>query len=272
MNQLLAVANLVWLVAVVWLVSQLLRERAQRKQRNFLGSWPIRAVMPEEVDPVFTPGAFGPGRETEVSFVGRGPYVVDGGTTDGEAWILAALAKNAHLLFEFGTCTGKTAYLWARNAADDARVITLTLAPEEREAYDVGAADDAKDVSYALRESNYAEFMYSGTDVERKVEQIFGDSKAVDVSPWAGLCDLVFVDGSHAYSYVVSDSSKALELVRPGGLVLWHDYNGPRHSPGVYRALNELATQYPLVHIKGTALVAYRKTAAPVNDSVSFRA
>lgn len=259
MLALLGIFNGVWLVAVIWLLSQLLRERAQRKQRNYLGNWPVKTVMPQDVDAVFTPGAFGPERDTEVAFVGRGPFVVEGGTSDGEAWILAVLAKTSRTLFEFGTCTGKTAYLWARNAPKDARVVTLTLAPGELTDYRTEADDDTKDVSYALRESAYSQFMYSGTDVEHKVEQLFGDSKTVDVSAWAGQCDLVFVDGSHAYSYVVSDSNKALELVRPGGLVLWHDYNGPRHSPGVFRALNELAERLPLVRIKGTALAAYRR-------------
>jgi hypothetical protein len=69
----------------------------------------------------------------------------------------------------------------------------------------------------------------------------------------------VFVDGSHAYSYVKSDSERALALVRPGGLVLWHDYSGPSHSPGVYQALNELAERLPLVRIEGTMLAAYRQ-------------
>jgi predicted O-methyltransferase YrrM len=117
------------------------------------------------------------------------------------------------------------------------------------------------DVQFALRESSHTEFLYSGSPVAPKVEQLFADSKALDVSPWAGSCDLVFVDGSHAYSYVVSDSAKALELVAPGGLVLWHDYAGPRHASGVYRALNELAQRLPLVRIEGTTLVAYRRPA-----------
>ena len=95
--------------------------------------------------------------------------------------------------------------------------------------------------------------------MEHKVEQLFGDSKELDTTPWAGQCDLVFVDGSHAYSYVMSDSAKALDLVRPGGLVLWHDYAGPLHSPGVYRALNELAQRLPIVRIAGTSLAAYRR-------------
>lgn len=259
MTLLLSITGVLGLVAAFVLALLLMRERANRKERNLIGSWPIRPVLPEEIDPVFRPGPFGPGRETEVRFIGRGPYVVDGGTTDGEAWILAVLAKRAHRLFEFGTCTGKTAYLWACNAPAEARITTITLAPEHRSDYRKAATDDERDVAFALAESSHSVFLYTGTDVEHKVEQIFGDSMTLDITPWAGTCDLVFVDGSHAYSYVVSDSEKALQLVRPGGLVLWHDYAGPRHSAGVYRALNELATRLPLVRIKGTALAAYRR-------------
>jgi predicted O-methyltransferase YrrM len=249
------------LVAALVLGLGQLRQRAVRKQRNLFGEWPIRRVSPETVDPVLRPGPFGPTRDTEVAFIGRGPYVVDGGTSDAEAWLLAVLAKGARTMFEFGTCTGKTAYLWARNSPPDARVITVTLAPDHLSDYRKEATDDPVDVEFALKESSHTEFLYSGSDVAAKVEQLFADSKALDVSPWKGRCDLVFVDGSHAYSYVVSDSAKALELVAPGGLVLWHDYAGPRHAPGVYRALNELAQRLPLVRLEGTTLVAYRRPA-----------
>ncbi|HEU4723379.1 MAG TPA: class I SAM-dependent methyltransferase [Gemmatimonadaceae bacterium] len=253
-------AALSFVAAAILAVSHL-RHRAVRKQRNLFGEWPIRRVPPEAVDPVLRPGAFGPTRETEVAFIGRGPYVVDGGTSDAEAWILAVLAKRARRMFEFGTCTGKTAYLWARNSPPDARVVTVTLAPDHLGDYTREASDDPADVEFALKESSHTEFLYSDSPVASKVEQLFADSKALDVSPWAGSCDLVFVDGSHAYSYVVSDSAKALELVAPGGLVLWHDYAGPRHAAGVYRALNELAQRLPLVRLEGTTLVAYRRPA-----------
>jgi len=261
--------TLVWVVlAALWFAVSvalgvaLLRQRSTRKQRNLLGEWPIARVKPEVVDPVFTPGPFGPTLATEVSFVGRGPYVVDGGTSDAEAWIIAVLARRARVMFEFGTCTGKTAYLMARNAAPDAEVVTLTLAPENVESYRREATDDETDVAFALKESTHTDFLYSGTAVAGRVRQLFGDSKTFDISSWAGRCDLVFVDGSHAYSYVVSDTQKALDLVAPDGLVLWHDYAGPRHAPGVYRALNELAHRLPLVRIEGTTLVAYRRPAA----------
>ncbi len=255
----LTLTNLFLLAGAAVLTWHLLRERALRKDRNLVGKWPIQPVLPEIIDPVFRPGEFGPGLGTEVSFIGRGPYVVEGGTSDAEAWILAVLAKRSHRMFEFGTCTGKTAYLWARNAPDVARITTLTLAPEARSIDRTVEGDDTTDMSYADRESAFTSFMYTGTSDAPKVEQIFGDSKALDVSPWRRQCDLVFVDGSHAYSYVVSDSEMALSMVRSGGLVLWHDYAGPRHSRGVYQALNELASRIPLVRIQGTTLVAYRE-------------
>lgn len=262
MTVLFALLALLWFAVALALCVPLLRQRTVRKQRNLFSEWPIRRVAPENVDPVFRPGPFGPSRDTEVVFVGRGPYVVDGGTSDGEAWILAVLARRAQRLFEFGTCTGKTAYLWARNSPPAARVITVTLAPDHIGDYRKEDTDDQQDVHFALRESSHTDFLYSRSPVESKVEQLFGDSKTLDVSPWRDGCDLVFVDGSHAYSYVVSDSAKALELVAPGGLVLWHDYAGPRHAPGVYRALNELADRLPLVRLEGTTLVAYRRPAA----------
>jgi predicted O-methyltransferase YrrM len=262
MTVLLAVLAAFWFVVAIALAVSLLRQRSVRKQRNLFGEWPVRRVKPEVVDPVFQPGAFGPTRDTEVAFIGRGPYLVDGGTSDAEAWVLAVLARRAKLMFEFGTCTGKTAYLWARNSPPDAHVVTLTLAPDDVASYQRESTDDASDVKFAIRESSHTDFLYSGSPVAAKIEQLFGDSKTFDVSPWEGRCDLVFVDGSHAYSYVVSDSERALRLVAPGGLVLWHDYAGPRHAPGVYRALNELAGRVPLVRIEGTTLVAYRRPAS----------
>jgi hypothetical protein len=104
------------MVLAAWLGWARLRDRAQRKQRNVLGPWPIPTVALADLDPVFAPGPYGPTTATEVAFIGRGPFMVPGGTSDVEAWVLAVLARGASHCFEFGTCTGKTADLWARNA------------------------------------------------------------------------------------------------------------------------------------------------------------
>ncbi len=252
----LAAVTILLAAATAWLGVQYLRARAARRQEGWFGPYPVRKVALEAFDPRFAADEFGPGREAEVTLIGRGTIAVPGGTSDTEAWILAVLARGARELFEFGTCTGKTAYLWARNAPA-AAVATLTLAPDQLDAYRDERGDDARAVAAARDESRFKRFIYSGTDVEPRIRQLFGDSKAFDESPWAGRCDVVFVDGSHARSYVRSDAAKALRMVRPGGVVLFHDY-APQH-PGVFGALNELAREVPLMHLAGTTLVAYRR-------------
>lgn len=250
----LAILILIVLLAITtrqWLVL-----RARQRQRGLLRRWPIAKIPVEELDPRFQPDELGATRAAEVTYVGRGTIRVPGGTSDAEAWILAVLAKDARRLFEFGTCTGKTAYLWALNQPPAGTVTTLTLAPHQLDTYQSVTGDDRTAEAYARQESQFTRFLYTGTEVEDRVVQLYGDSKRFDESPYVGACDVVFVDGSHAYSYVVSDTEKALRMVRPGGLVLWHDYSPD--CPGVFRALNRLTQRLPLVHIRGTTLVAYR--------------
>lgn len=248
-------ALLLTLVTREWLAL-----RGRHRQRGLLQRWPIPMIGVDQLDPRFQPDDLGATQSAEVHYLGRGTIRVPGGTSDTEAWILAVLAKDARTLFEFGTCTGKTTYLWARNQPPEGTVTTLTLDPERINEYRSVPGDDRTAEAYAKEESRFTRFRYSGTEVESRVVQLYGDSKQFDELPYSGTCDVVFVDGSHAYSYVVSDSEKALRMVRPGGLVLWHDYSP--ECPGVFRALNELVPRLSMVHIRGTTLVAYRSRPA----------
>lgn len=246
-----------------------LRARLDRRRRREGAEpperWPVPLVELADFDAAFGADAFGCVRAGEVRFVAAGPRGVPGGTSDLEAWVLCVLAKESRRIFEIGTCTGRTTYLLARNSPADARVASLTLAPEQASEYAHEGGDDEDAHRQALKESRYTSFYYSGTPAEAKIEQLYGDSKRFDEEPFAERCDLVFVDGSHAYSYVRSDSEKALRMLRPGGIALWHDYRGPGvdETLGVYRALNELAEKLDLVHLAGTSLVAYRRPAPP---------
>ncbi len=213
----------------------------------------------DAMDPAFCSDERGVHRDTEVRMIGG---TVVGGTSPHESWILAVLAKSARRMFEFGTCTGKTTYAWAVNSPEDARITTVTLGPESHAQYGEQTGDAASDVRHALNESVFDSFYYSGTPVEHKVEQLFGDSKQLAVEQRENQYDLIFIDGSHAYSYVQSDTQKALKMLAPGGVVLWHDYRGPRQTQGVYRCLNELAETMPLRRIADTSLVFFRKPAA----------
>lgn len=156
-----------WLFGLVALVAfgieRAKREKLRAIMKNTGAFLPLPTTRLQDIDPVFTPDRFGPTRATEVSFIGHGPIAVPGGTSDGEAWVLAVLAKKAECLFEFGTCTGKTAYLWSRNAPANAQIVTLTLGPTQRDSYQSAAGDNTQDERFALEESNFTEFIYSDT-------------------------------------------------------------------------------------------------------------
>ncbi len=256
---------IIFLIPVILLVLACLRLHrywVERHQRGIFKPWPVAKANLQELSPRFELGELGPTLATEVSFLSDGQRGVPGGTSDLESWILAVLAKDAERMFEFGTCTGKSTYLWARNSSPTARITTLTLSPDQVGSYQAEQQDDANATRAAQEESCFSQFLYSNTDVADKIEQLFNDSKAFDEAPYHESCDLIFIDGSHAYSYIKSDTEKAMKMLKPGGLVIWHDYHGPRRARGVFRYLNELCQQLPIKHLRGTCMVFYRKPLA----------
>lgn len=94
--------------------------------------------------------------------------------------------------------------------------------------------------------------------VTNKIHQLFGDSAKFDFSLYYNSCSLVFVDGSHAYEYVLSDTKEAMKMVKKGGVIVWHDYG---IWEGVTKGLEEIEIKYKLglVNICGTSLVYWKK-------------
>lgn len=238
------------------------RLRKIRKGEGLWKPWPIPKVHMEEFDALFAKSHRGPKRETEIVFFCNDNVV--GGISDIETWFLCNLAKRASRIFEFGTCTGKTTYLLAKNTSQDAKISTLTLHPEQVQRSKNACGDTKKGAQNIAKESHFSSFYYSGTPEEKKITQYFQDSKEFDETPYIGSCDLIFIDGAHTYSYVMNDSAKAFKMIRPGGIILWHDYRGKYKTLGVFQALNELSKHYPLMHIDGTCLVAYRHPNMPL--------
>lgn len=240
-------------------LSYALRQRVRMKLRPNFGKPPVPHVAIDVWNEIFRSTGLGPNRDSEIAFIGQAGALAS--INDTETWVLGALAKQAKRIFEFGTATGRTTYVLARNAPEDAKIDTLTYLADGDDSYEHNENDpDAeKWRKIALGESHYDKFYYEETPVAHKVTQHFGDSAKFDEKPYEAQIDLIFVDGAHSYSYVKSDSAKALNMVSPGGFVVWHDYS-PR-CPGVFNALNELGRTLPLAHLKGTTLVAYRKPA-----------
>ena len=100
-------------------------------------------------------------------------------------------------------------------------------------------------------------FYYEGHSTEKKINQIFSDSKDYDETDLIGQVDLIFIDGAHTKSYVESDTNKALRMLSPQGVIVWHDYK--LDAPDVFHYLNELSRTIEMVHIKDTDMVIYRK-------------
>ena len=94
---------------------------------------------------------------------------------------------------------------------------------------------------------------FRGTPAEAQVTQHFADSALFDYKPFRGAIDLMLIDGGHTYEYVSADSAAALELVRPGGVIVWDDCN--YLSPGVSRALHGLRREgHAIYRVAGTRL------------------
>jgi predicted O-methyltransferase YrrM len=57
-----------------------------------------------------------------------------------------------------------------------------------------------------------------------KVIQITEDSRHLDPDDYPKM-DFIFIDGNHNEEFVVNDTIKALQMVRKGGIIFWHDWN-----------------------------------------------
>ena len=175
---------------------------------------------------------------------------------------LAAKAIGAKRVFEIGSFRGRTSLNLARNLDPDARIFALDL--DEREAAEMGLrnrllAGSGIEVELPAEDPT-GECIESGAveeELRRKVTQLRGNSLRFDFSPYRGNVDFVFVDGGHTYEVVASDTANALEMVRPGGVVAWHDCD--HNWPGVIRYLNELSKTRRLYRYGDTSLVFYQR-------------
>lgn len=184
----------------------------------------------------------------------RSPVAADGNVSLLELVVINTLVarRRPRRVFEIGTFDGRTTLNLAANAPDDAIVYTLDLPASESPALGV----DRDDVQFIRRsQAGVRGSRFRGTSEAARIRQLTGDSASFDFTPYAGGMEFVFVDGSHAYDYVLSDSRAALQLAAPGAMIVWHDYG---EWPDVTRALHHLAARDArfagLTHVGGTAL------------------
>jgi hypothetical protein len=165
---------------------------------------------------------------------------------------LAALSNlvKAKRVFEFGTYKGVSTTQLALNVGEGGMVFTLDL-PEDHPSY-----------SLPIPRPQEREIAMEGqkgilipNDLRKRVTFLQSDSATFDETPYLGSMDLVFVDGAHSYEYVRNDTLKGWRMLRPGGVLVWHDVL-PSH-PAVVWYVKECGLGPTLV--AGTALAYARK-------------
>jgi hypothetical protein len=187
------------------------------------------------------------------------PLAAGGNVSVLELLVIGRLAGIAQptRAFEIGTFDGRTTLNVAANLQAPAKVFTLDLpkAGLRETKFELAPGEGA----FVDKQESGARF--KGTAYADRITQLFGDSATFDFSPFAGQMGLVFVDGSHAYEYVLKDSATALHLGSKETIILWHDYQ--QDWPGVIRALNELQQSNQecagLKRIEGTSLVILKR-------------
>jgi SAM-dependent methyltransferase len=167
------------------------------------------------------------------------PHEVDGWLHPDEGAALTELAKGKTVL-EIGSYCGKS---------------TICLA---REAKSVVAIDYFDGRATPKPRNTLDEFRANLTRYNIGNVQI-----GTPDSPIYGQFDLVFIDGDHSREAVERDIEKALGVLRPGGLLAFHDYRKEHgefdghFDEGVTNAVNELVAS-------GGEIIARHKTLAVV--------
>jgi predicted O-methyltransferase YrrM len=169
-----------------------------------------------------------------------------------ELIVISTICKylNPHLVFEFGTFNGLTTLHLAVNSPASAQVVTIDLDPND------GRRQLINDDTYYISD-NCVGAMFEDAPERPKILQIFGDTTTFDQKAYHEKADLIFIDAGHEYELVRSDTEKALDMLAPNGVILWHDYVFSHY--GVYTWLNELSHSIQLHSIPKATLVCYQR-------------
>lgn len=187
----------------------------------------LPVVAAEKVIPAFS--------ETRLSIVDlpRGEWATP--LVDTLSLLKAAVGFQAKRVLEIGSYKGATARLIAENTPESTHIWPLDQEPEHGSAY-------------------------RDTPLEARIHKIVG-SVSLPLLKEYGPFDFIFVDADHDYKSVWDHSMCAFELLSPGGVIFWHDYQhrGCLHGMGgVPEALNAVRnTGRPIYSIEGTMLCIY---------------
>lgn len=152
----------------------------------------------------------------------------------GMLWELVASRPHARVL-EVGSLFGGTLWWWSHLPAIETLV-------------SVDLPSDWEPIRDGVREAREIWAEWFAPRVEF-VEHLADSHDPATVEAVGGPFDFAFIDGDHSYEGVRADWLAWSPLVRPGGLVAFHDTwpNGDTAEPGVVRWVDELRHHLPSI-------------------------
>ncbi len=147
-------------------------------------------------------------------------------------------ALDAKYVCEIGTFRGGTFYLWCKAACEDATLISIDLpsdnwnkafSPERRKFYQKFAKSSQQNLHFLPADSHQQ-------STKQQLVKLLSSEQL----------DFLFIDGDHSYAGVKQDFELYKPLVRPGGVIAFHDILPRVEFPNieVYKLWEELKTQY----------------------------
>jgi len=127
-----------------------------------------------------------------------------------ETAILVALTRSVapHVMIEFGCNVGMTAKRILNNVATIEKYIGIDVPHYHQTVLRCQDTEVPRNPGcYAADDERFSVLI-----AERELTKD-------DLEP----CDAVFIDGDHSDAAVIHDSELARELIRPGGIICWHD-------------------------------------------------
>jgi predicted O-methyltransferase YrrM len=125
--------------------------------------------------------------------------------------LLLSYAYNQKKIIEIGTRYARTTVNLAKFCATDGHVFSVDMDQKQHELY-----------------NSFIE------PYKNKITFIEENTLTVDWGKYSQLkdADMILIDGCHDYNGVLRDTNAALNFIKKGGFIFWHDFvDGNKHDP-----------------------------------------
>lgn len=176
-----------------------------------------------------------------------GPFSYYLGAHETAALVALVASVEPETMIEFGCHIGRT----ARRVMDNVPSIATYIGVDAPYGFAPALACQNSEVPF---HAGHEAASYGGRFWLFECPNGSADLCADDLEP----IDAAFIDGDHSFAGVTRDSMLARALLRPRGVIVWHDYGNP--GVEVTAALERLAGEgWPIAHVAGTWLAFMRE-------------